>query len=139
MHSVDGIDEAYEAVVASYHRCEDSGGFFDTFYDVFFAKSPEIAPKFADTDMTKQKQVVMASVLMMLRLRTGDPVARCTVEEFGETHSRRRHNIAPNLYPLWLDALCETVATHDPQFTDELGAEWRELMQQGIELIASRY
>lgn len=40
----------YEAVIASYYRCEDSGGLFDTFYDLFFAKSQEIPRKFANTD-----------------------------------------------------------------------------------------
>jgi hemoglobin-like flavoprotein len=54
------MDESYEKVLASYHRCEDSGGFFDTFYEIFFAKSPEISPKFAHTDMEMQKQVVVS-------------------------------------------------------------------------------
>ena len=49
------VDEAYEAVRVSYHRCEESGDLFDTFYDIFFTKSPEISPKFADTEMEKQK------------------------------------------------------------------------------------
>ena len=26
----------YEQVLASYHRCEDAGGLFDSFYDFFF-------------------------------------------------------------------------------------------------------
>lgn len=133
------IDEAYEAVRASYHRCEESGDLFDTFYDIFFTKSPEIPPKFATTDMDTQKQVVMASVLMVLRLGTGDLVARRAVEEIGETHSRRGHDIRPDLYPLWLDALCEAVCKHDSQYTLELEAKWRRLMQNGIDLITSRY
>ena len=139
MKSANGIDQTYDAVVASYQRCEDAGGFFDTFYDVFFAKSPEIAPKFANADMEKQKQIVMASVLMMLRLRTKDPVAHRTVEEIGETHSRQGHDIRPDLYPIWLDALCETLAARDPQFSPELETQWREVMKEGIELIVSKY
>jgi hypothetical protein len=96
------ISTTHAAVLESYHRCETSGGFFDTFYDLFLAKLPEIPPRFANTDMQKQKQVVMASVLMVLRLRTGDPSACRFVIELGQSHNRRGHNIPPRLYPLWL-------------------------------------
>lgn len=133
------LDETYDSVLASYHRCDDSGDFFDTFYEIFFAKSPEIPPKFANTDMEKQKQVVMASVLWVLRLRTGDPRARQEVEEIGRTHSRQGHNIRPELYDLWLDALCESVQKHDPQYSSELDAKWRDIMRVGIDLITSKY
>ena len=133
------MDEQYEAVIASYYRCEDSGGFFDTFYDIFFTKSPGIPPKFANTDMEKQKQIVMASVLMCLRLRAGDAIARRTIDEIGESHSRSGHNISPELYELWLDALCESVQKHDPQYSPELESIWRETMQEGIDLIRSIY
>jgi hemoglobin-like flavoprotein len=133
------MKETYELTLESYHRCEASGGFFDTFYDIFFTKSPEIPPKFASTDMEKQKQIVMASVLMVLRLETGDPAARKYVEEIAESHSRRGHDIPPKLYDLWLDALCETVEKHDPQYTPELGVKWREVMRPGIEMMIAAY
>ena len=47
----------HQAVLESYHRCEASGGFFDTFYEAFFAKSPEIPPKFAKTDMGSKNRM----------------------------------------------------------------------------------
>ena len=65
------IDPIYHAVLESYYRCEESDGFWDTFYRIFFAKSPEIPPKFADTDMERQKQIIGASLLWMLRLGRG--------------------------------------------------------------------
>ena len=133
------MDESFEKVLASYHRCEDSGGFFDTFYEIFFAKSPEIPPKFAHTDMEMQKQVVAASMLWMLRLQSGDEVARREIEKIGESHSRRAHNIRPELYALWLDALCKAIAKHDPQYTFELDTMWRDAMREGIDLIVSKY
>jgi hemoglobin-like flavoprotein len=128
-----------QAVLESYHRCEASGGFFDTFYQVFFATSPEIPPKFANTNMERQKQEVMASVLMALRLGTGDPVARRYVEELGESHSRRGHDIRPGLYALWLDALCQAVRRHDPHYTPELDAQWRQEMRPAIEMMSAAY
>jgi hemoglobin-like flavoprotein len=134
-----GNEHDYEAVLDSYHRCEDAGGLFDTFYDLFFAKSPEIPRKFAGTDMEKQKQVVMASLLWMLRLYQGDPIARAEVEKLAESHSRRRHDVRPELYGLWLESLCEAIAQHDPEHTSELEAQWRRVMRPGIELMQSRY
>jgi hemoglobin-like flavoprotein len=128
-----------ESVIQSYYRVEDAGGFFDTFYAIFFAKSPEIPRKFAHTDMEKQKQVVMASLLSVLRLRTGDPQARRAVCEIGRTHSRQGHDIRPELYELWLDSLCEALRRHDPLYTPELEAAWRAAMRDGIDSIASMY
>lgn len=132
-------DTAYQAVLASYHRCEDAGGFFDTFYNIFFGMSPEIAPKFAATDMEFQKQVLGASLLWMLRLGRGDLIARHEIEKIGRSHSRAAHDIPPYLYSLWLDALCQAVERHDPQITPELNARWRAIMEEGIDLIVSRY
>jgi hemoglobin-like flavoprotein len=126
-------------VLDSYHRCEAADGLFDTFYDLLFAKSPEIPPKFAKTDMELQKQKVMASVLMALRLATGDAVARQYVLELAESHNRRHHNIKPELYDLWLDALCESIQKHDPQYTPKLEQLWRQAMRGAIELMIAAY
>lgn len=129
----------YRAVLESYHRCEDSKAFFDTFYEIFFTKSPEIAPKFAETDMQMQKQIIGASLLWMLRLGRGDPIALEEVEKLGESHSRRGHNIPPHMYSMWLDALCAAVERHDPEYTPELESQWRVIMEEGIELIVAKY
>lgn len=129
----------YHAVLESYHRCEESGGFFDTFYDIFFAKSSEIPPKFANTDMQKQKQVIGASLLWVLRYGRGDPIALEEVRKIGDTHSRQGHDIPPRLYTFWLDALCQAIEQHDPEFTPDLESQWRVIMEEGIDLIVSRY
>ena len=129
----------YRAVLESYQRCENSEGFFDTFYVIFFTKSPEIPPRFAETDMEMQKQIIGASLLWMLRLGRGDLIAVQEVEKIGESHSRQGHSISPYLYSLWLDALCNAIERHDPEYTPELESQWRVIMEEGIELIVSRY
>ena len=133
------VEPIYHAVLESYYRCEDSRGFYDTFYEIFFTKSPEIPPKFADTDMDKQKQIIGASLLWMLRLARGDPMALEEVEKIGQSHGRQGHNIPPYMYSLWLDALCRAVERHDPQYTPDLEAPWRVIMEEGIDLIVSEY
>ncbi|HEX5471469.1 MAG TPA: globin [Lacipirellulaceae bacterium] len=129
----------YQQALASYHRCEAAGGLFDGFYEIFFAKSPEIPPMFAKTDMERQKQDVMASVLMALRLASGDSVARQYIQKIAETHSRDGHGIRPELYGLWLDALCEAVARCDPQYTTDLENNWRLAMRPAINLMIASY
>ncbi len=68
--------DTYHAVQASYDRCSADDTFFDTFYNIFLAKSLEIAQKFAHTDFRKQKQLIKASLVMMIRLGTGEAAAR---------------------------------------------------------------
>ena len=133
------MSTSHQDLLDSYHRCEAAGGLFDSFYDIFLSKSPEIPPKFAKTDMERQKQNVMASVLMALRLATGDPVARTYIQEIAESHSRERHDIRPELYGLWLDALCEAISRHDPHYTPALEDSWRQAMRPAIELLIAAY
>jgi hemoglobin-like flavoprotein len=129
----------YQQALASYHRCEAAGGLFDSFYEILFAKSPEIRPMFSNTDMERQKQDVVASVLMALRLASGDSIARQYIQQIAETHSRRGHRIRPELYDLWLDALCEAVARHDTQYSADLENSWRLAMRPAIDLMIATY
>lgn len=129
----------YEAVEASYDRCLNDTGFFDTFYDLFLVKSEEIPPLFANTDFSKQKQMVRLSVRMMIRLGEGRTETRQAIEKLGEEHSSRDLNIHLELYQLWLDALCECVERHDPEYTPELESKWRDTMKPGIDLMIAMY
>ncbi len=76
---------------------------------------------------------------MMIRLGTGNANARRILEKVGNTHSRQALDIRPELYDLWLDSLCEAIQRHDPDYSAELEALWRENMQEGIKLVTDRY
>ena len=128
-----------DPVTASYHRCRASVGFIDTFYAHFLAESREVADKFRRTDFARQKVMLRESLLAMLLFNLGSADARAELERLAERHSRRGVDIAPRLYELWLDALCEAVEEHDPVFTADLGNQWRAAMRPGIELLVARY
>jgi hemoglobin-like flavoprotein len=128
-----------DAVTASYHRCRDSAGFLDTFYQRFLAKSQEVADKFRGTHFTRQKLMLRESLLAMLLFNLGSADARAELERLGQRHSRRGVDIPPHLYNLWLDALCEAVEEHDPEFTADIGNQWRGAMRPGIELLVAHY
>ena len=131
--------DPYQAVDESFNRCGESDAFYDTFYDVFLAKSPEIPPLFAQTDFRKQKELLKATIKIMVRHRLDDEKCRRVLDQVAETHSRKRHNIRPELYNLWLDSLCETVRSHDSMFTPELEDQWRQQMKESIDFIVAKY
>ena len=127
------------AVQASYDRCSASDGFFDTFYDRCLAKSPEVAAKFVHTEFPKQKEILKASLFVRVRFSTCEDHPTKVVERLGASHSRQHLDIPPALYDLWLDSLCEAIQQHDPEHTEALEAQWRELMQDVIGMITDRY
>jgi hemoglobin-like flavoprotein len=128
-----------DAVIASYHRARETGRLFDTFYDIFLNKSPEIPPKFAGTDFDVQKRVLKESLLLLLSLDSRSAAGRQEIERLGVVHSRQGHDIRPELYELWLDSLCEALSRHDPQWAPELDALWRRALRPGIERMSAMY
>lgn len=128
------MNAAFDQVVASYHRARQSGQLFDTFYQLFLGKSPEIPPMFARTDFPHQKMMLRESILEMLVFaQTGS--GREEIKRLAERH--RQLNVKPAHYDLWLDALCEALAKHDSEFNSTLDGMWRDAMKRGIELMAA--
>lgn len=105
--------------------------FFADFYDRFISSSPEVAEKFQDTDLVKQRTMLKESFYHMLSfsVSTGVPDALARI---AGTHDRDHHDIRPDLYDLWLDCLIGTAAKHDPQFSDDVELAWRLTMAKGI-------
>ena len=129
----------FDEVIASYHRSRASEQLFDTFYRILLAKSPEIPPKFAKTDFERQQRMLKASLLTLLTLQQGIPAAAEEIDRLGHLHGRSGLDIRPALYDLWLDALCESLAEHDPLFNSDLESKWRQLMGEGIARMVALY
>ena len=127
------MDSSFNQVVASYHRARHSGQLFDTFYELFLSKSADIPPMFARTDFSRQKLMLRESILEMLVFaQTGSGLAE--IERLAERH--RQLNVKAVHYELWLDALCEALAQHDPEFSPALEQKWRDAMRKGIVLLS---
>jgi hemoglobin-like flavoprotein len=126
------MQSKFEQVVASYNRARDSGELFDSFYELFLSKSPDIPPMFAHTDFTHQKRMLRESILEMLvyfRTQSGEEEIR----RLAERH--RKINVKNEHYELWLDALCEAISKHDPEFSPELEQSWRDAFRPAIEIM----
>ncbi|MCW8127411.1 globin [Microbulbifer halophilus] len=126
-----------DRVFQSYGRCCKNELFFIDFYDRFMGSSPEIRAVFVDTDMKQQRHLLRNGIMQLILHARGMPDTK--LRALGQSHSRSGYNIRPDMYGLWLDALLATVHRHDPEYSDELAAAWRCVLQPGIELIRGAY
>ena len=103
--------------------------FFRDFYGAFVAKSPEVARLFSRTDMERQASMLKHSLYEMVTFyATG--IASDNLERLAALH--HRIGIPGMLYDLWMDALVETAASYDPEFSGETGLAWRVAMAPGL-------
>lgn len=128
---------ATDRVMQSFGRCCAKPTFFDDFYRNFLASSPEIRQKFAHTDMAAQKLLLRQGILNLVMYARGLPDTK--LRALGASHSRGQHDIRPELYELWIDALLATIVQHDPQCSEGLRQDWRDVLNKGIAVIKSHY
>ncbi len=130
------LDTRFEA---SYQRVIGEGvgltelgrNFFERFYENFFGTSEEIRAKFANTDMSKQVQILQKSMYHMVSfylLKTESAFLR----GIALTHNQDHLQIEPHLYDIWLDSLLLTVEQMDPEFEPETRLAWTLAMMPGI-------
>ena len=130
-------EKAVEKVKKSYQRCYYSKGFFDTFYDIFLASSEKIPALFANTNFKKQEEMLAHSLTMILLYAEKGDEARLFIQNLGKKHGKDGLKIEAELYDLWLDCLVLSLKKHDPEYSDELEHQWREVISGGIEIMKS--
>ncbi len=128
-------ESSVDPVMASYHRCREDDKFVDTFYELFLAKSDDIARMFQHTDFKRQKLMLRESLLEMLCYDLG--VDGSEEEILRLAHRHNDLGVTPEMYAMWLDSLCQAVERHDPEYQPEIGQRWREAMQKGIDRMLS--
>lgn len=112
--------------------------FFNDFYEQFISSSREVAEKFKNTNMEKQRKMLKASFYNMLSFST-EKEAPDHLAHIAETHNRDHYDIRPELYDLWLECLIGTAMKHDSQFTDDVELAWRLVMAKGIVYMRFKY
>lgn len=114
-----------------YRICNNGLG--EKFYEKFLDADPRIRPLFKNTDFTRQKELIVHAIMMLIEYAEGTPLGDMAISRLGELHSRRRMNVTPDLYPIWVDCLMKTVADLDPEFSTELECQWRKILQAGVD------
>jgi len=124
-------------VMQSYGRCCASPSFFHDFYKTFFASSPDVRAKFAQSDLEAQKHLLRAGILNLVLFARGMPDTK--LRALGKSHSREGFDIHPKLYDFWLDSLLLTVRQHDSKLEKQDLLAWSEVLGKGIDIIKSQY
>lgn len=95
--------------------------FADSFYETLFADNPEAKKLFENTNMAKQKKMLLASLVLVVdNLRKPD-VLTDALKNLGARHVK--YKTLPEHYPLVGAALLKT-------FESYLGAEWTPEVKQ---------
>lgn len=130
-------DHDSDVVFQSYGRCCNNEEFFVEFYNRFMGKSEEIRRMFRDTDMPAQRHLLRNGIMQLVLHARGMPDTK--LKALGKSHSRIGYNIEPHWYNLWLDALMETLAQFDPEFSPAIEQSWRRAIGPGIAIIRDSY
>jgi hemoglobin-like flavoprotein len=123
----------------SLERCTSTRRFLDRFYELFIGSSPEVAAKFANTDLRVQKAAVKVSFYMIMASIQQKPEGNVHLERIAARHSRNALDIGPHLYDQWLECLIQAVRECDPVFDNETEQAWRRVTRVGIEFLKSKY
>lgn len=128
-------------VSESYLRFGNSAAFYKDFYQLLLSQSDEIAAMFRDTEWDRQRHL-LKSALKSAILFAKEPdvqLVRMHMDRIAHTHSKERYNVRPELYPIWLDCMIQTISTHDPEYSEALGDAWRATLTPAIKLMISQY
>lgn len=112
--------------------------FMTRFYELFIESSPDVARRFAATDMARQKEMLARSIREMLDFSTSRAASE-HLRQAAERHNRAHRDIPPALYDLWMDCLLATVREFDTGFNDEVELSWRVVLAPGVAYMKFKY
>jgi hemoglobin-like flavoprotein len=121
-------------------RCNADSSFLEKFYETFLASSPKVREKFKDTDFTRQRRALRASLhVMLLAAEDEEKGPERYLKDLAQLHSRQDLDVGAELYDLWIDSLLATVGKIDPQFSDRVERAWEDVMMVGVSYLLSHY
>lgn len=128
-------DDQLDLFNDSFERCRQDPMFLDRFYALFIDSNDEVQSMFRQTDMERQKELLMITLSYMM-LAHADPTV---LDRVADRHNRKNLNIKPHQYVLWLECMVAAVHQTDPKFSRDVAEAWRVTMQPGIDYLISRY
>jgi len=133
------MTERTSTVAASLARCLGDSKFLDRFYELFVSSSDAVADKFRNTDFDSQKRALASSLYLMIMAMEGGDAAVAYMERIAARHGRNDLDIRPEMYDVWLDCLVCAASECDPEFSDDIEQDWREVMRFGIDFMRKRH
>lgn len=128
---------AHDLAQNSYARCLRASDFFADFYERLLASDPAVPPMFTETAFPRQHNLLRHGLGLLLSY--GNRADDVLLKRIAARHSESGIGVSPEMYGLFVESLLETIERHDPRFTEETAAAWREALRPGIEFMQSRY
>lgn len=119
----------------SFERCVANPNFFIRFYALFLDSSPQVKELFKGTDLKKQARIVKKTLYSLTMASVGTAEALQEIKQIGRSHGRDGMRISTELYDLWLVCLLQTVKEFDRNWTPEVEASWRKMLEPHIETL----
>ena len=116
----------------------DGKEFLEKFYEMFIGRSEEIAEKFKNTDMQRQREHLHMSLNHMIYFSI-DRRASEELLRVGRMHGGANLNIRPGLYEDWLDSLLDAVKLFDGDYDQEVDLAWRVILAPGVAYMKNQY
>jgi len=121
------FNDSYDRVKANNHE------FLSTFLDIFVSKSDEIKNMFHGVDIEMHKMKLEESLAnLILFYVSKDP--QDVMIEMAESH-KNLHNVKPEMYTYFIDAIIEALEKVDPRFDKDIAMSWRITLSPGIEFM----
>lgn len=130
---------AKDRFLESLARCQERPGFLWDFYERFMDSGNEIRERFRFTAMQKQTELLADGLRVSAGAVEGNPDALVRLRELAESHDRYHHDVKPEWYALWLDALVATAAEADPHWSAEIEADWRSTLGHVVQYMSARH
>ncbi len=131
--------EEIKLVKRSFARCFLREDMIVRFLNILVASNDEIAPHFTNTDMSQIKLLLRQGVNCTIMYAQGVYAGKFCMEELRISHNRKHMAINPKYYPFWIKALRQAVSELDPNYTDDLGDLWEEVVTPAIKFMGDGY
>ena len=115
----------------SLERVTQHPDFFQLFYRRFMDSSEEIAAMFQNRDMTRIQRKLKMTLQTVNEHSEGQPGLAMYLELLGKIHHKLR--ITPQQFALWREALIQTAAECDEEFSPEVREAWEQAINAVID------
>jgi len=123
----------------SFGRCLNHGDLIGRFYELLLAADPVIPQKFANTDMHKQKELLVHGINLALMFAEGNAIGKNGLSRLQESHNRHNLDIKPEFYHFWIESFIQAVSEIDPEYNDDIKTEWLAVATKTTEFLSEGY
>jgi hemoglobin-like flavoprotein len=131
--------EEIKLVKRSFARCFLKEDLIIRFLNIIVESHPDIAPHFKNTDFNQIKLLLRQGINCTIMYAEGVFAGEFCLQELRISHDRKHMAINPKYYPFWIESLVQAVSELDPEYTDELGMLWAEVVSPAIKYMADGY